>query len=260
MRRLPVLAAALLLAALATPLAAYTIYLKDGTHVVAREKYRVENGRAIITLQNGTQTFIAAAEIDVARTENANQRNYGTAVVLEDGKVSTSPKPAPPPPAKPTLADLIASRAATPRERPEARRPGPESKEPTKTPAGNVDLRELPRGPFAQLEVAAEIQQLYRSQGIQEEVAIFRGTQADRPLIEITTNSEASIFRALEASAQVLSQVRQRQPRRVAALEILMMTAARERAGQFLLTPELADELAGQRADTAAFFVKHVQF
>lgn len=260
MRRPRVLAAAALLAMLAAPLAAYTIYLKDGSRLVAKEKYRVENGRAIITLQNGTQTFIAAAEIDVARTESANQGNYGTAVVLEDGKVTTAPKPAEPPPAKPTLSDLIASRGAAPRERPEARRPGPDTKAAARTPAGNVDLRAVPRAPFAQLELAAEIQQLYRAQGIQEDVAIFRGTQADRPLIEITTNSEASIFRALEASAKVLGQVRQRQPRRVAAFEILMMTAARDRAGQFLLTAELASELGGEHADTAAFFVKHVQF
>jgi hypothetical protein len=165
-----------------------------------------------------------------------------------------------PAPAKTTLSDLIASRPPAPPARPEVRRQGLEGPDQSgKTPAGYVDLRTLARSPVAQLELAAEIQQLYRGLGI-EEIAIFRGTADDRPLLEITTNSEAAVFRTLEASAQVLEQLRERQPRRVAALEILMMTAARDRAGQFVLTPEIAGELLDRRADTAAFFVRHVQF
>jgi hypothetical protein len=244
----------LLLAAL--PAGAYTIYLRDGSRLLAREKYQIENGRAIIVLQNGTTTFIAAGEIDVQRTEQANRNNLGTAVVLEDGKVTESAAPPPPPP-KPTLSDLIASRSTAPRERPEVRRTGEASEASGRTPAGFVDLRTVPRSPLPQLDLAAQIQQLYRGLGV-EEVAIFRGTEADRPLLEITTNSEASIFRSLEASAQVLIQLRQQ--RRVGALELLLMTAARDRAGQFVITPELAGELADKRADTAAFFVRHVQF
>ena len=66
---LGLLAAASLL--LAT--AAYTIVLKDGSTLVAKEKYTVQNGRAIITLLNGTQTFVPADRIDVKRTEQANR-------------------------------------------------------------------------------------------------------------------------------------------------------------------------------------------
>ena len=62
----------LLVLGLAIPAHAYTIYLKDGSTLIAKEKYRVEEGKAIITLQNGTQTFIDASEIDVARTERTN--------------------------------------------------------------------------------------------------------------------------------------------------------------------------------------------
>ena len=66
MRRWKMILLPLLLIVLAAPLSAYTIYLKDGTRIVAKQKYRVdEDGKAIITLQNGTQTFIKSSEIDV---------------------------------------------------------------------------------------------------------------------------------------------------------------------------------------------------
>ena len=36
----------------------YVVYLKDGSTITAKGKYRIENGRAIITLPNGTQSFV----------------------------------------------------------------------------------------------------------------------------------------------------------------------------------------------------------
>ena len=58
------------------------VVLKGGKTIAAKEKYRIEKGRAIITLPNGTQTFVPADQIDVARTEEMNRAGYGTAVVL----------------------------------------------------------------------------------------------------------------------------------------------------------------------------------
>ena len=93
------LAAALCLL-LAAPLAAYTIYLKDGTRMQAKEKYRVVNGQAMITLPNGTRGVLDVREIDVKRTEEANRVDYGgNAVVVE-----TPQEPAAPPPTTTTTA------------------------------------------------------------------------------------------------------------------------------------------------------------
>jgi len=82
------LPAALLLAlAGASPLFAYKVVLKDGSAVVAKEKYRLSGTRAVITLPNGTQTFVEASQIDVAKTEEANRVDYGTAMVIEGSQV-----------------------------------------------------------------------------------------------------------------------------------------------------------------------------
>ncbi len=249
-----VLFAVLLLAAAAAQ--AYVVILKDGSRLVARGKYRVVNGKAIITLQNGTETFVPAAQIDGPKTDEANRDNYGDALVLRDDTRIVPPTQAPPPRRK-TLADLIEKGDAAPRERAAVKREEVRELPAGKTSAGFVDLTSRDRKPYPHLEVASELQQLYRGQGV-EEVQIFEGTRGDRPFVEITTASEASVFRALTASANALTQLRAHHPARVAALELLLTTPTRERAGQFVLTPEMAAELATTRVE--AFFVRNVQF
>src|SRR3954447_20514082 len=107
-----VAAASLLLAA-----TAYTIVLKDGSTLVAKEKYTVQNGRAIITLLNGTQTFVAADQIDVKRTEQMNRLGVGNGVVIPGSPQDVGTVPAQPRKDE-TLADLIHKRGAGTREVP----------------------------------------------------------------------------------------------------------------------------------------------
>ncbi|MGB5514244.1 MAG: hypothetical protein WBP36_06945, partial [Thermoanaerobaculia bacterium] len=60
-RRFTILLSILMIAIMAIPAGAYTIYLKDGSRLIAKEKHRLEDGKAIIVLQNGTRTFIEAS-------------------------------------------------------------------------------------------------------------------------------------------------------------------------------------------------------
>ena len=96
----------LLILALTGPLSAYTIYLNDGSTLIAKEAYRVEDGKALIVLQNGTQTFIDATEIDVEKTKRINKGIYGTAFFIDtDGRVVEAPVT---PTEKQTLTDVAA--------------------------------------------------------------------------------------------------------------------------------------------------------
>jgi hypothetical protein len=252
----------ILLFLIAAPLLAggYTIYLKDGSRLVAKNKYRIENGRAIITLPNGTQTFVAASQIDVRRTDEANKDGYGGAVVLPGTPQDVGAAPAEPPKDK-TLADLIASRTAAPRELPGSRR---DKAEPApgrlgKTKAGYLDFATVARKPLAHPDLTAELQQFFHSQGT-DEVEMYQGTRADQPLLEITTNSEASVFKALNTAANALLRIRDLHPDQVSAFELLLTTPGRERAGQFVLTPEMAADLVSRKVEVGTFFVRHVQF
>lgn len=243
----------------AGPLSAYTIYLRDGKTLLAKGKYRIENGRAIITLPNGTQTFLDAREIDIPRTERENRSDLGNAMVLENNR-PPDPKAATPPQQR-RLSDMINSREA-PREPQlpeENRRETSAGSGAGRTRAGFPDLTGIPRKPYARLEVASDLQQFFRGQSL-DEVEIYNGTQADRPLLEITTNSEASVFKALTAAANALLHIRDAQPNRVSAFELLLTTPERERAGQFIITPELAADLVAQKVEVSQFFVQNVQF
>ena len=246
-----------------SPLAAYTIYLKDGSAIQSRGKYVLRDDKAYITLPNGTQTFLKATEIDVPRTEQANKVDYGgTSVVLDPG---TAPPPGTHPPQQPQrdrLSDLIAKRGTVPRELPGVRRDPPrlpEKAQTNRTKAGFLDFTSMERRPFGQTEVASEMAQFFRGQGI-EEVEIHAGSKPDRPLIEVSTNSEGSVFRAIAISANALLHIRDRFPNKVAAFELLLMTPSRERAGQFALTPEMAADLISKKVELAAFYVQNVQF
>ena len=254
-RRAALLAAAWLLATV--PLAAYTVVLKDGSTIEAKEKYKLQGDRALITLPNGTQTFVRASQIDVPRTEKANQLDYGTnTVVLREPGAAAEPTP--PPPKDKRSSDLLTTDQTTPRDLPEARRESRREGPPGRTRAGFPDLAAHPRKPFGTIEAATELQKFFRSQEV-DEVGIYQGTQGDRPLLEISTASEAAVFRALNVSANALLHVRQAHPR-VAALELLMVTPTQERGGQFVLTPEMAAELVAKKVEVSSFFLQHVQF
>jgi len=247
-----------LLALCAGPLAAYTVWLKDGSSIAARGPYEVKKGKAIITLINGEQSFIDASQIDAARTTAANQgKDFST---TELGTTRVVPGQEPPPPQDKSLGDLIATHRPSTRQLPSAKRPGELAPGQTaRSRAGYLDLATLPRVPYARAEVAADLQPFFRTQGL-DEVEIWKGSQPDRLLIEVTTGSEAAVFQALNAGANALLRVRERFPQEIAAVEMLMKTPAREKAGQFVLTPEAAAALVAKKIDAPAFFVANVQF
>lgn len=261
MIRFKALFTALIIVMTAAPTFAYSIYLKDGSRLIAREKFRIEDGRAIIVLQNGTQTFIDISEIDVPRTEEANQSRYGTAFVIEDGKLVEAPVSKVE--EKQSLIDVSRRSGTQAGTRPTATRPsaatdGAES-DIRKTASGVVDLAVFPRAPYRDLEVSAETSRFLRALGLNE-FQIFQGTDSRRAFLEMTANSESSVFRGLEAAADTLLHLQNQYADQVQALEILMITSGRERAGQFVLTSENATELAEKSRDTTTFFIENVQF
>jgi len=254
---------ALLLAGVlcAAPALGYIVYLKDGSRLIAKEKYTISGPNAIIILQNGAQTMIAASEIDVATTEEINKTNPGSAMVLEGGKVTDLPQ-ATPPPTQTRLKDLINNQTIGLRTLPESRRPKERSNaagSAPKTLAGYEDFAHLARAPYNATEIAATLTNGFQGQGF-EGVQIFQGTTPKRPLLEITTASEASVFRALLTSAQSLLSARQHHGDAVEALDVLLLTPNGARAGQFVLSPDQAADLMSRKADLTAFYVENVQF
>ena len=237
------------------PVWGYVVFLKDGTQIVTREKYERKGDEVFLILESGTRTVIDAAEIDFQRTDKENITNLGSARVIEGTEVDIRTGPAPPP--RTTLSDLAGSRNLA---APEAPKPEKDiSAELPVTNAGFVDLMALPRRPFADVELDAELSRYLGSQGI-ETFKVFQGTSADRPLLEVVANNEAAVFKALRDGAGALSQLRARFPDRLNVLELLIVTERDVRAGQFTLTPELAHLLARGGLEPETFFYRYVEF
>jgi hypothetical protein len=256
--RLARLVAAIALALAAGPALAYTIYLKDGSRIAAKQKFEVRGSLAIITLPSGTQTSMPADQIDFARTEKANEsRLGGTAMVIEGGQ-ATELQQAPPPPPKPKLTDLLQQNEG------ELRGPvaaAPRADAPV-TPAAALRARESAqsaRTPFPDTPLAAEILQILTARGATG-VAVYRGARPTRPMLVYETATEASVFKAILASSNALLQLRGSRPGVVDGFEVVCETSSGQTGGRFDLTAELADEIVSRRYEITRFFVENVRF
>ncbi|HWM92889.1 MAG TPA: hypothetical protein VN493_19150 [Thermoanaerobaculia bacterium] len=240
---------------LAAPLAAYTVYFKDGRTLNTKGKPRIANGLAVVTLPNGTQASFDAKLIDDRKTEEMNKRDLGAAEILDQGN-SRPQQAAPPPPQQPErrLSD-IAARDIGPRDQPATRpvSPGRSNR------SGAADLLRASRAPHGDAALASELKQFFVGQKA-EGVEIFQGAQASRPLAQVTTSSESAVFRALLTGANALLHIRGRYPQKVDGIELLMVSPDGERAGQFTLTPQMAEDLVAKRVGLVAFFLDNVQF
>jgi hypothetical protein len=115
------------------------------------------------------------------------------------------------------------------------------------------------RTPFRNLDIASELQGVFRGQGV-EQTRLYQGTTGDRVLIDLTTDSEAAVFRGLAVAAKALEHLQTTFPGSISAFELVLTTSGRTRAGQFLLDTDGAAQLAEGRIEPSAFYVENVQF
>lgn len=238
------------------PLFAYTVILKDGSRLIAQKAPTFQSDQAIIVLQSGTRTSIDAAEIDLERTNEANKNDLGSAMILEGGEFTSQPKEDVSP-REERLSDMIDQRrraGGTATSRPPAERTSATG------PRGSAtDLSDFQRTPYRDLSVMESIKSAFRSQGI-ERVKIFEGTSANRLLIEVETSSEAAVFRSLKVAAGALTHLRSNVSSAVDAFELILETASRQRAGQFVMTTDAAAKVAAGEIELTNYYVDNVRF
>ncbi len=261
---------AVALLVVAAPLLAYTIHLKDGSTLQARQKYKVQGDQAIITLPSGATTTLPLSQIDVARTDSSNASDFGSATVLRGPAATPTPASTQRPP---SLGQLAAQRRLQPAPSQPSRSPSttaPAAARPaaapepsrgglTKTSAGYVDFMRAPRTPVSRVELATQVAEQLRSHGL-DSVGIYEGTAPRRLLLEVSANSEGAVFQAIAAAAQTVLTLEAKQPGAVDGLELFLATDNRQRAGQFLITSERAQELVSKKLDLTAFYLKYVEF
>lgn len=241
-----------------SPLAAYIIYLKDGSQFNTKGKYSIEGDKAILTMLNGNKTFLDASEIDVARTEEVNKTQFGAAKLIE-GKAVAQIKVGEKLDKEETLTDYLL-RNERGLSLPQSIRQGGSSDDADGasiplTKAGFLDLKAFKKTPYKNEEIKQELLRYLFGQGF-ENVEVFEGTQQGRVLLRLGCNSEALVFKALTDTATLLSQLQGR----VAELEVLAVTSRQQLGGQFLMNKERAALLVNERLSPSSFFLRYVEF
>lgn len=258
LRRFTILLALVLVA---MPAWGYVVILNDGTQIITREKYRRDGDKVYLVLQSGVETFIVASEIDFAKTDEVNKDHIGQVRVIDQGATTVVEEEKPQEP-KPTLRDLVGHNRLSLPEADQPDRTGkaePGEDEPPLTLAGFVDLWSFQARLHPDAELTDELSRYLAGQGV-EGFQLFQGTAKGRVLLQVTASSESTVFKDLRDAASALVQAQSRFPGRIAALELVMSTDSEKRAGQFVLTRELADQLLSGAIDPPTFFYRHVQF
>ncbi len=241
-----------LAAALAAPALAYTVYLKDGSTIDAEGPYTVRGEEAIIVLRNGTTTSLPASEIDVEKTQRNNRGALADALLLKDGEV-VDLDTARQAPRRETLQDKIARGEVVTTSRPRL---------PASAPAAAVSAAPAVAGgerrPLPDAALAEAIRAVFQEESVGE-LGVYEGGSGTRPLVEVTTNAESSVFRGILVAALALQRVRGRGGA-VEAFDLRFSTPNHQSGGDFLLTPELAEELTSGRLEPSEFYVEHVRF
>lgn len=249
---------ALVVLLVGTPVWGYVVLLKDGTQIITREKYKRDGEKVFLILQNGTETFIDSSEVDFAKTDELNKLHLGQSRVIESKSTVVVDKEKPTAPPETLL--QIAGRTSL--SLPEIdKRDSPDGELPL-TAAGFVDLWRFERRDHPDAELVAELKSALDNQGAQD-YEIYRGTAENRVLVEMTVSSERSVFEGLRDAASALIQSQTRFPDGIETLELVMSAPSggdKQRAGQFVLTRSLANELLSGAVEPSVFFYRHVQF
>ncbi len=244
MKRALILGAALLFLA-NHAYAVYVIALRNGTRIVAKDKYTVKGPNAVFQTRTGTLTSIPLSQIDVQATEKINALHLGDAESLDWVDVQ-QPKvtPTPTPPV-----------SALGRLRPDLAKPILDAAKPTPTPG--VMYRDK-RYHDPQVDQAFQ-------QGLESyHLYLYRTSQGTLPtylFIEIQVNGQPETLKALQAVTQTYVLLADKAPNRLPErVEVQMLNESGKEAGVFRLSADDAAQLVNGKVTPENFYVQHVIF
>lgn len=216
--------------------AEYTIVLRDGTTYRATEKWKVVDGQALITLEGGTQIRLDPRMIDVERTEQTNRLGLGDArlIKVEEAKTPTQPK-------QRSLGSITTLRRDN-RDTPS-----------NDSPQSSVQTAPSPSAAGVSKETISKFRRAY------DNVGLFGATvepiRDDALRISLTTNNEDEVFKAISATAFMLSNLEA-----IEQVQLLMATLNGGSAGKFEMSRGDAKALTGKHINWQSYYVQKVLY
>jgi len=218
--------------------ATYIVVLKDGTRYVAKAKWTVVNGKAIVSLENGQSLQLDPALIDLPKSEQLTKLGITTA-----GLIDLTPN-VPKGQAAPTQQDLGATiRLRKPGERKAAE----EAATPAPAPA--------PTGSVSPL-VISKFDRAYEEVGIFEKKITSLGARGLRA--ELTLDTEERVFNAISATSFLMVRTAGVEGAQIEMIELFMKTTTGGAAGRFQMTRADAEALDKRTVSQQDYFVRNV--
>lgn len=122
-----------------------------------------------------------------------------------------------------------------------------------------LDYASLPRHVYSDRSVVELLSAHFERRNLTG-LEVLRGSDTDRLLLSIVTDTEGEVFRSITLATGVLELLSEAGHDEIIALELLMMTSNAGHAGQFLLTPEVVRPLLDGEIELPDFYVQHVRF
>ena len=230
--------AAFLLVALAAPLRAYVIVLKDGSKVFGKAKYEVKRDFAVFTLESGNIAEIPLAKVDVAATDAYNKENVGNVLVLDrpDAKVLETPKTASTD--RQNLSRYIQQQFRQP-----------------KAPRSEASKSAAAKPAAAEISDAMMIREAIR---ILEGAGVTQYRLQAGPKVVLVADQDESVFRALSAAARLAQDLTSLG--KIASLEVEIVSSTGSEGGSFKMTADNVKELTEGQITPSEYFVQNVIF
>jgi hypothetical protein len=234
----------LLVPLIALPLFAdYTVVLKDGTRYVAKQKYTVANGKALIQLKTGQTLQVDPALIDVARSEQITKLGVNANIV---DLATNQPAAQSNTQQQPSLGSQIKLR---PRNG-QTPAPAPTNTAKTSVPAVATTAGSLPA------RVLENFDKAYENVGIFEKKIDSTGANSLRA--ELTVDTEERVFNAISATSFLMVKNAGVDGAKIDMVELFMKTTTGGSAGRFQMSRADADALETRAMSQHDYFIRKV--
>ena len=241
MKKVLLLAAAALIVT-ANAFATYIVVLKNGQTYKAKAKWTMQNGKAIVQLENGQTLAIDPTLIDVAKSEQTTNAGLGGAKILSTVNTAPSGQQQPQEQGLGSNFHLKKTGAAA-----QPVNPAPVQTAPPPSLGGN--------GATSQ-EVIDKFARAYENVGLFEQKITSPSPGVIRA--DLTADTEDKVFNAISATSFLIVHNGGVPGADVKMVELFMKTTVGGSAGRFQMTREDAQALDAKQMSQQEYFVRRV--
>jgi len=225
----------------ANAFATYIVVLKNGQTYKAKAKWTMQNGKALVQLENGQSLAIDPSLIDVAKSEQTTNAGYGGAKILNTPTNNTAPQPQPQQSALGQAFHLRKGPAPAPAPAPV-------------TPATAAPVS--PSGATLSQDVLDKFARAYENVGLFEQK--ITSPAAGTIHAELTADSEDKVFNAISATSFLIARNAGVTGVDIKMVELFMRTTVGGSAGRFQMTREDAQALESKQITQQEYFIRRV--